>query len=189
MKALKLFLLVGILTTFVFTSCNKDDQTLETPQLSDVELLTAIYNSDAATDNGKVKDGDKFGLAVRLDELPADLRAQLEGKKNLNLDANISIDAETAKSIWGDKVSDESPILNGFSIDPQDVELKKVYMSEDGEDITAEIEQNPELLNDRRVTVIDYIYIELICVAVYVNGQLVAGGCLIYAESCTIVII
>ncbi|MEM1319613.1 MAG: hypothetical protein AAGG75_05115 [Bacteroidota bacterium] len=194
MKVSKLFLLVGILATFVFASCNKDDQAVQLPELTDAEWLTAVYNSEAAIGTGKLVDGEKFGFTVEKDKLPQSLRTQLDDKKVLAIDAKVSIDEATTQSIWGDQIPEAHTIKNGFVINAQDVEIQNNYMSPDGEDLSEMVTQNPSILYDRNAEIIEYIFVIveeiLVDVEIEENGEITETyGILVYVETCTIIIL
>ncbi|MEM1319612.1 MAG: hypothetical protein AAGG75_05110 [Bacteroidota bacterium] len=188
MKVSKLFLLVGMLATFVFTACNKDDQAVELPGLTDSEWLSAFYSSDAAIGAGKVVDGEKFGVTVNNDDLSQSLVAHLDGKSALELKSDIKIDDATVQAIWGDQLPDGNAIEGGFMINTQNVEIRETYMSPEGEDLSQLVAQNPDILNDRSIDIIEYTYVEVDTeVTIEENGDITIE-IEVTVEECTIII-
>ena len=180
MRTLRLFLAFSVCTALFLVSCTKEAPIIDTPT-DDTELLSALYDADALVGKGEVKADDKYSFTVRMDELPAELATQLSGRENFTLNNELAITPEQVQAIWGEQV-EGTPLADGLTIAGKDHKVTRTYMTPDGESLTEQVEDNPNILADAR-DVLEYIYVE--------HGILIDGNGnvyeYIYIEYCSIV--
>ncbi len=161
MKSLRFLFALSICATLFFSSCTKDTPILEEQKtMGDAELITALYASDALTDKGEIKDDNKYGFTIGLDELPKELRDQLRGKESWTFDDKVNIAPENVARIWGDKIEKESPLLDkGLNFEGKNYQLNKTFMTPDGHSLTENVAKDPSILANAR-DVLEYLYVE-----------------------------
>lgn len=159
MKTFKLFFAFTIITLFTFSSCTKD-AALETPEMSDTEIMSSLYNAAALNGKGKI-DADKVSFTVDAADLPVELVEALKDKRDsdgFKLNADINLSAERAAEIWGTDI-ENTPLKNGAILKDRNIEVKQTYMSPDGEDLTDLVADDPTIVS-KAAGRLDYVYVE-----------------------------